>query len=106
LKFAGNEILEWADLLNITIANHLRKKDIVIKSPQKVHEMFKRGIVGEIDMYKNNKTILKFVRPNYEEIEILKLFGEEHIVDKSHLKSMNISITKKELRTDKLEKRV
>jgi len=65
-------------LLNVTIANRLRKKDIDIKSPQKVHEMFKRGIVGEIDMCKNNKTILKLVRPNYEEIEILKLFGNEH----------------------------
>jgi len=42
-------------------------------------------------MCKNNKTILKLVRPNYEEIEILKLFGNEHIVDKSHLKSMNIN---------------
>ena len=76
---------------SIMSTSEKNKGKVYIKSPQKVHEMFKRGIVGEIDMCKNNKTILKLVRPNYEEIEILKLFGNEHIVDKSHLKSMNIN---------------
>ena len=77
-------------LMDITIANRLREEDIGIKSPQKVYEILRRGIIGEMQTYKGGQEMLKFVRPKTEEIKILNLFRSKYLIEKKHLKPMNI----------------
>jgi len=77
-------------LLDITIANRLREKDIDIKSPQKVYEILRRGRIGKIEAYEGGKEMLKFVRPKEEEIQILNLFESKYLTGKKHLESINI----------------
>lgn len=77
-------------LMDITIANHLREKDIGVKSPQKVYEVLRRGIVGRMRGYDGGREILKLMRPQAKEIQLLNLFECEHITGKKHLESMKI----------------
>jgi len=77
-------------LLDVTIANRLREANLDIKSPQKVYEILRRGIIGEMCAYDGGKEMLKLVRPKAEETQILNLFENKHIIEKKHLELMNI----------------
>lgn len=77
-------------LLDITIANRLREEDIDIKSPQKVYDILRKGLVGKITVKKTGSESLKLMNPQPQQKEILKLFRNEYIIEKEHLKPMNI----------------
>lgn len=77
-------------LMDITIANRLREEDIRIKSPQKVYETLRRGIIGMIKEYDGGREILKLVRPQVEEIQLLNMFECRYIIRKKHLESMKV----------------
>jgi len=78
-------------LLDITIANRLREKDIGIKSPQKVYEIMKSGIVGKIGLKNTSKESLKLITLQTQQKKILELFHKEHIAENKHLKSIGIN---------------
>ncbi len=77
-------------LMDITIANRLREDDIGIKSPQKVYETLRRGIIGRIREYDKGREILKLVRPQAEETQLLNMFGCKYITRKEYIESMKI----------------
>ena len=78
-------------LLDITIANRLREKDIGIKSPQKVYEILMKGVVGKISIKNNFEESLKLMNLQPCQKNILQLFQSESVVKNKHLKSMKIN---------------
>jgi transposase len=77
-------------LLDITIANRLKEVDIGVKSPQKVYEVLKDGIIGKITMKSTGDEFLKLMSPQSQQKAILELFRSEGVVRRGHLKSMGI----------------
>ncbi|MEA1999640.1 MAG: IS1634 family transposase [Euryarchaeota archaeon] len=77
-------------LLDITIANRLKEADISVKSPQKVYEVFKDGIIGKITIKSTGDEFLKLRSTQSQQKSILKLFQSENVVRKGYLKSIGI----------------
>jgi transposase len=77
-------------LLDITIANRLKEADIGVRSPQKVYEVLKDGIIGKITMKSTGDEFLKLMSPQSQQKAILELFQSENVVRKGYLKSMGI----------------
>lgn len=78
-------------LLDITIANRLREMDIGVRSPQKVYEVLKDGIIGKITMKSTGDEFLKLMSLQSQQKVILKLFQSENIIRKGYLKSIGIT---------------
>jgi len=77
-------------LLDITIANRLKDADIGVKSTQKVYDILKDGIIGNITIKSTGDEFLKLMSPRSQQKEILELFQSENIVRKGYLKSIGI----------------
>ena len=77
-------------LLDITIANRLKEMDIGVKSPQKVYDVLKHGIIGKITMKSTGDEFLKLMSPQSQQKAILELFQSENVVKREYLKSMGI----------------
>ena len=77
-------------LLDITIANRLKEVDIGVKSTQKVYDILKDGIIGNITIKSTGDEFLKLMSLQSQQKEILKLFQSENIVKKRYLKSIGI----------------
>ena len=77
-------------LLDITIANRLKEVDIGVKSTQKVYDILKDGIIGNITIKSTGDEFLKLMSPRSQQKEILELFQSENIVGKGYLKSIGI----------------
>jgi len=77
-------------LLDITIANRLKEVDIGVKSTQKVYDILKDGIIGNITIKSTGDEFLKLMSPRSQQKEILELFQSENIVRKWYLKSIGI----------------
>ena len=77
-------------LLDITIANRLKEVDIGVRSPQKVYEVLKDGIIGKITMKSTGDEFLKLMSPKSQQKTILELFQSENVVRGRYLKSMGI----------------
>jgi transposase len=77
-------------LLDITIANRLKEVDIGVRSPQKVYEVLKDGIVGKITMKSTGDEFLKLMSIQSQQKAILELFRSENVVGRGSLKSMGI----------------
>ena len=77
-------------LLDITIANRLKEADIGVRSPQKVYEVLKDGIIGKITMKGTGDEFLKLMSPQSQQKAILELFQSENVVRRGYLKSMGI----------------
>ena len=67
-------------LLDITIANRLKEVDIGVRSPQKVYEVLKDGIIGKITMKSTGDEFLKLRSPQSQQKSILELFQSENVV--------------------------
>lgn len=77
-------------LLDITIANRLNEVDIGVRSPQKVYDVLKNGIIGKIKMKSTGDEFLKLISLQSQQKAILELFQCENVVRKGYLKSMGI----------------
>jgi transposase len=77
-------------LLDITIANRLKEVDIGVRSPQKVYEVLKDGIIGKITMKCTGDELLKLMSIQSQQKAILELFRSENVVRRGYLKSMGI----------------
>jgi transposase len=77
-------------MLDITIANRLKEVDIGVKSPQKVYDVLKDGIIGKITMKSMGDEFLKLMSPQSQQKAILELFQSENVVKRGYLKSMGI----------------
>ena len=77
-------------LLDITIANRLKEMDIGVRSPQKVYEVLKDGIIGKITMKSTGDEFLKLMSLQSRQKAILELFQSENVVRRGYLKSMGI----------------
>jgi transposase len=77
-------------LLDITIANRLKEVDIGVRSPQKVYEVLKDGIIGKITMKSTGDEFLKLMSLQAQQKAILELFRSENVVGRGYLKSMGI----------------
>ena len=77
-------------LLDITIANRLKEVDIGVRSPQKVYEVLKDGIIGKITMTSTGDEFLKLMSLQSQQKAILELFRSENVVRRGSLKSMGI----------------
>ena len=77
-------------LLDITIANRLKEVDIGVKSTQKVYDILKDGIIGNITIKSTGDEFLKLMSPRSQQKEILELFQSKNIVRKGYLKSIGI----------------
>jgi transposase len=77
-------------LLDITIANRLKEGDIRVRSPQKVYEVLKDGIIGKITMKNTGDEFLKLMSLQSQQKAILELFRSENVVERGHLKSLGI----------------
>ena len=77
-------------LLDITIANRLKEVDIGVKSTQKVYDILKDGLIGNITIKSTGDEFLKLMSPRSQQKEILELFQSENIVRKGYLRSMGI----------------
>jgi len=77
-------------LLDITIANRLKEMDIGVKSPQKVYEMLKDGIIGKITMKSTGDEFLKLMSLQSQQKAILELFRSKNVVRRGYLKSLGI----------------
>jgi transposase len=77
-------------LLDITIANRLKEVDTGVKSPQKVYEVLRDGIIGKITMKSTGDEFLKLMSPQSQQKAILELFQSENVVRRGYLKSMGI----------------
>jgi transposase len=77
-------------LLDITIANRLKEVDIGVRSPQKVYEVLKDGIIGKITMESTGDEFLKLMSLQSQQKAILELFRSENVVRRGYLKSMGI----------------
>lgn len=77
-------------LLDITIANCLKGADIGVKSPQRVYEVLKDGIIGKITVKSTGDEFLKLMSLQSQQKAILELFRSENVVRREYLKSMGI----------------
>lgn len=77
-------------LFDITVANRLKELDIGIKSPQKVYEVLRRGVIGKIRI-KSSAETLKLVEVQQQQKILLESFQCENIIGKEYLKSMKIN---------------
>ncbi|MBC2764277.1 MAG: IS1634 family transposase [ANME-2 cluster archaeon] len=77
-------------LLDITIANRLKEVDIGVRSPQKVYELLKDGIIGKITMKSTGDEFLKLMSLQSQQKAILELFRSENVIGRGYLKSMGI----------------
>ena len=77
-------------LLDITIANRLKEVDIGVRSPQKVYEVLKDGVIGKITMKSTGDEFLKLMSLQSKQKAILELFQSENVVRRGYLKSMEI----------------
>jgi transposase len=77
-------------LLDITIANRLKEMDIGVRSPQKVYEELKDGIIGKITMKSTGDEFLKLMSLQSRQKAILELFQSENVVRRGYLKSIGI----------------
>jgi len=77
-------------LLDITIVNRLNEGNIGVKSPQKVYEVLKDGIVGKIIMKSTGDEFLKLMSPQLQQKAVLELFQSENVVRRGYLKSIGI----------------
>jgi len=77
-------------LLDITIANRLKGADIGVKSPQRVYEVLKDGIIGKITVKSTGDEFLKLMSLQSQQKAILELFRSENVVRREYLKSMGI----------------
>jgi len=77
-------------LLDITIANRLKEVDIGVRSPQKVYEVLKEGIIGKITIESRGDEFFKLITLQSQQKAILELFRSENVVRREYLKSMGI----------------
>ena len=77
-------------LLDITIANRLKEVDIGVRSPQKVYEVLKDGVIGKITIKSTGDEFLKLMSIQSQQKAILELFRSENVVRRDYLKSMGI----------------
>nr|QNO49010.1 hypothetical protein KNGNHFEO_00006 [Methanosarcinales archaeon ANME-2c ERB4] len=77
-------------LLDITIANRLKEVDIGVRSPQKVYEVLKEGIIGKITIKSMGDEFFKLMTLQSQQKAILELFRSENVVRREYLKSMGI----------------
>lgn len=78
-------------LMNITITNHLRDAKVDIKSPQKVYNILRDGIIGELSLKEIGEDFVTLAQVQSHQKTILKLFQSECIVDKKYLNSIGIN---------------
>jgi transposase len=78
-------------LMNITIANRLRDANIDIKSPQKVYDILRNGIIGKMSIKSTDKEFFKLYQLQSQQKKILKLFESECIVQESYLKTIGVN---------------
>ena len=76
--------------MDITIANRLKEVDIGVRSPQKVYEVLKDGIIGKITMKSTGDEFLKLISTKSQQKSILELFQSENVVRRGDLKSMGV----------------
>jgi len=77
-------------LLDITIANRLKEVDIGVRSPQKVYEVLKEGIIRKITIKSMGDEFFKLMTLQSQQKAILELFRSENVVRREYLKSMGI----------------
>ena len=77
-------------LLDITIANRLKEVDIGVRSPQKVYEVLKDGVIGKITIKSTGDEFLKLISIQSQQKAILELFRSGNVVRRDYLKSMGI----------------
>ena len=68
----------------------MKEVDIGVRSPQKVYEVLKDGIIGKITMKSTGDEFLKLMSTQSQHKSILELFQSENVVRKGYLKSMGI----------------
>ena len=78
-------------LMNITITNRLRDENIDIKSPQKVYDVLRDGIIGKILIKSTADESLKLIKLQSQQKKILKLFKSECIVQDNYLETVGIN---------------
>ena len=61
------------------------------KSPQKVYETMKSGIVEKIGLKNASKESLKLMTLQTQQKKVLELFQKEYIAKNKHLKSIGIN---------------
>ncbi len=61
------------------------------KSPQKVYETMKSGIVEKIGLKNASKESLKLMTLQTQQKKVLELFQKEYIAENKHLKSIGIN---------------
>ena len=61
-------------LMNITIANRLRGANINIKSPQKVYDILRDGIISKMSIKSTDNESLKLIQLQTPQKKILELF--------------------------------
>ena len=64
--------------------------DIGVRSPQKLYDVLKDGIIGKITMKSMGDEFLKLMSPQSQQKAILELFQSENVVRRGYLKSMGI----------------
>lgn len=77
-------------LLDITIINHLREVDIGIKSPQKVYDILRGGIIGRMEIKGTGEGFLKLMELDSQQKRVLESFQGEGFVGKKYLKSIGV----------------
>lgn len=78
-------------LMNITITNRLREGNIEIKSPQKVYEILRDGIIGKMSIKSTDDKSLKLIQLQSQHKKILELFQSECVVQKNYLNTIGIN---------------
>ncbi|MCJ7651215.1 MAG: IS1634 family transposase [Candidatus Lokiarchaeota archaeon] len=78
-------------LMNITIANRLRGANINIKSPQKVYDILRDGIISKMSIKSTDNESLKLIQLQTPQKKILELFKSECIVQKNYLKTIGVN---------------
>ena len=78
-------------LMNITITNRLRDANIDIKSPQKVYDVLRDGIIGKILINSTADESLKLIQLKSQQKKLLKLFKSECIVQENYLKTIGVN---------------
>lgn len=78
-------------LMNITITNCLREGNIEIKSPQKVYEILRDGIIGKMSIKSTDDKSLKLIQLQSQHKKILELFQSECVVQKNYLNTIGIN---------------
>jgi hypothetical protein len=68
----------------------LKEVDIGVRSPQRVYEVLKDGVIGKITIKSTGDEFLKLMSIQSQQKEILELFRSENVVRREYLKSMGI----------------